>query len=235
MNTEEKFKKYPHADHRQRVRKAFRESDFENLPDRAVLEFLLFYAIPRRDTNPIAASLLERYGSLEAVLEAPYEELMQTPGMGESSALLLSLLPDISSRIKGQNKPVKAIFEKEEAKKYIYNLFKNSEKEEFYIICLNAVGVAVSCKKLAEGDENTVRVDKRKILETAFEADADSVIIAHNHPGGEAAPSAGDIELTKETARLLAETGIKLSDHIIVGDDSLLSLALTAKFRDIFG
>lgn len=231
---EEKIKKYPHADHRQRVRKAFRESGIDRMPDRAILEMLLFYSIPRKDTKPIAEALLEKYGTLKAVLDAPYDELISFEGMGESSALLLSMLTGVAARCSTESKNAPAIFEKSEAENYISELFKNSVNEEFYIICLDAVGMAICCKKLAEGEKNSVRADKRSILEAAFEADADSVIIAHNHPDGEAAPSREDIELTKETARLLAETGIKLTDHIIAGKDSVLSLASTVKFKDIF-
>ncbi len=231
---EEKIKKYPHADHRQRVRKAFREAGADGMPDRGLLELLLFYSIPRKDTNPIAAELLNKYGSIQAVFDATYEELMQVEGMGESSALLLTMLPEIARRYSGNGKDVPLLFERDEAEKYILSLFSESKNEEFYIVCLNAVGGAVACRRLAEGSENSVKVDKRAILEAAFEADADSVILAHNHPSGEAAPSAEDIALTKETARLLAETGIGLTDHIIAGNGEIISLASTEKFRDIF-
>lgn len=232
--SKEKLKKYPHADHRQRVRKAFREAGADGMPDRGLLELLLFYSIPRRDTNSIAAELLEKYGSIKGVFDAPYDELLKTDGMGESSALLLTMLPEITRRYNGTGKDVPLLFENNEAEKYIQSLFSESKVEEFYIVCLNAVGGAVMCRCLAKGGKDHVSVDKRAILEAAFEADADSVILAHNHPDGEAAPSADDITLTKDTARLLAETGIGLTDHIIVGKDSVLSLASTEKFRDIF-
>ena len=95
-------KKYPHSDHRQRVRAQFRKSGCENMPDLAILELLLFYAIPRRDTKPAAALLIEKYGSLRGVAEAPIEELEKIEGLGESSALLLSTLREISKRIEGK-------------------------------------------------------------------------------------------------------------------------------------
>ncbi len=225
---------YPHAAHRQRVRKAFLQSGTENIPDRGLLEFLLFYAIPRRDTNDLAALLLKEYGSLKAVLDAPYDELIKIEGIGESAALLLSSLPEISKRCDGKRISPKAIYEPGEAESFVTRLFEGTENEEFYIICVDAAQRAVACEKLASGDESSVRVDKKAVLKTAFENDADSVILAHNHPKGEAAPSEADIELTKDAGRLLAETGIRLADHIICGAGGCLSLASTAKFSYIF-
>ena len=116
----------------------------------------------------------------------------------------------------------------------VKRLFDGAQSEEFHIICVDAAGRAVACKKLACGDESSVRVDKKAVLKTAFENDADSVIFAHNHPKGEAAPSKADIELTRDACRLLAETGIRLADHIIYGSGGCLSLAATAKFSNIF-
>ena len=227
-------KKYPHADHRQRVRKAFLRNGTENIPDRGLLEFLLFYAIPRRDTNGLAALLLEKYGSLNAVLEAPYEELIEIDGIGESAALLLTSLPEISKRYGGENISPRAIYEPGELESFVKRLFDGAECEEFHIICVDAAGRATACEKLASGDESSVRVDKKAVLRAAFDNDADSVIFAHNHPKGEAAPSKADIELTKDASRLLAETGIRLADHIIYGSGGCISLASTAKFSNIF-
>jgi len=227
-------KKYPHADHRQRVRKAFREADTATVPDRSLLELLLFYSIPRRDTNALAGALLEKFGSLKAVLDAPYDELIKVDGMGESSALLLSVLPEISLRYREDGKPLPALFETGEAEKFVSALFRNCKNEEFHIICIDALGRATVCKKAAEGDENSVSVSKRAILEAAFSSDAESVILAHNHPDGDAAPSKEDIELTREAARLLGETGIRLTDHLISGRDGILSLASTAKYKSLF-
>ena len=227
-------KKYPHAVHRQRVRKAFLQSGTESIPDRGLLEFLLFYAIPRRDTNELASHLLEEFGSLKAVFDASYDELIKFDGIGESAALLLSSLPEISKRYAGEKVSPRAIYEPGEAESFVRALFEKSEKEEFYIICVDAAGRAFACEKLASGDESSVKVDKKAVLRVAFENDADSVIFAHNHPKGETAPSKADTELTRDASRLLAETGIKLADHIIYGSSGCLSLASTAKFSNIF-
>jgi DNA repair protein RadC len=226
-------KKYPHADHRRRVREAYRKSKPSEIPDRGLLELLLFYSIPRRDTNALAGTLLDKYGSLKGVLNAPFDELTQTDGIGESSALLLSVLPEISERLrKGESKT--ALFEQGEAEKYVTELFTNSVNEEFYMICLDAFGRAIGCVLLGEGDLTSVTIDKKDIIKAALDSDADSVILTHNHPSGEAAPSEKDIFLTCEICRLLREIGIKVTDHIIAGRDGCLSLRATYKFKELF-
>ena len=227
-------KNYPHKDHRRRVREAFRKGENENMPDLAVLELLLFYAIPRRDTKPAAAALIERFGSLEGVASAGYDELVKFDGLGESSALLLSLLQEIGNRVVGKKSVGAKAMSSDEIARKIYDRLKDRQTEAFCAASLDAVGRMTAVKILGEGSESGVTADKRAILEFAFSQDADSLIIAHNHPRGEAAPSAADIELTAEMGRLLAETGIKLADHLIVCPDSYLSLASTEKFASLF-
>lgn len=226
--------KYPHQNHRQRVRESFRSTPFSEMPDISILELLLFYAIPRKNTNHIASRLIEEYGSLANVLNTPYEELIKIDGMGESGALLLSVLPEISKRFDGDAMPVSTLLEKDELNIYIRKKLYGLKNEVFMVVCLDPIGRATLCEIVAEGNDSSVTVDKRTILETVFSADADSVILAHNHPNGEAAPSHEDIELTKEIIALLNETGIKLTDHIIVGKGSILSLASTEKFKNLF-
>lgn len=227
-------KKYPHADHRKRVREAFRKSDISDIPDTGLLELLLFYSVPRKDTNPIAKSLLDKYGSLRGVLDAPYEELKTAEGIGESSALLLSVLPEIASRYSGKTGPKSALFEQGEAEKYVMNLFGDSENERFYLICLDTFGRATECSLLGEGSLTKVSIDKKSVVKTAVDSGAESVILAHNHPQGDAAPSENDILLTKELSRLLGEIGIGIADHIIAGKDGCLSLRNTVKFKNLF-
>lgn len=225
---------YPHANHRQRVRNLFRQVGADTVSDRGLLEMILFYSVPRRDTNELAARLLEKYGNLKSIFDAPYEELLGIEGIGESSALLLTIMPGICRRYSGKDESKPALFEYAEAEKYVSELFADCKNEEFYIICLDALGRAKGCRRLATGSPDSVSVDKRAILETAFEYDADYVILAHNHPNGQAAPSPEDAVLTSEAARLLGETGIQLADHIICGTDDCLSMASTAKFKYLF-
>ena len=86
-----------HDGHRERMRQRARETDMRGFQPHEVLEFLLMYAIPRRDVNPLAHKLIERFGSLSGVLDARPEELMQVPGVGENAATLLSSLVSVFS------------------------------------------------------------------------------------------------------------------------------------------
>lgn len=232
--SEIKRKVYEHQNHRQRVRNAFREKGAQQMTDRNLLELLLFYAIPRKDTNHLAGVLLEKFGSLEGVLNADSKALAEVEGMGESSTLLLTTLPEIFSRYSGKKSNIIGFFESEDLLKYVSDLFENSNQEEFYILCFDVAEALIFSKKISTGNKKSVTVDKRSILQTAFDCDADLVVLAHNHPFGDAAPSPEDITITEEAADLLAQTGCKLKDHIIVGMDSVLSLASTAKFKYLF-
>lgn len=225
-----------HENHRARVRETFKRAGADGMPDHNLLELLLFYSIPRKDTNEIAHRLIAAFGSLSRVFDASYEELMEIDGIGESSALLISMIPSICRRyIESSNSPKVNLSEPEEAMNYIIRKYYGSNKvESFYMLCLNAVGNLINCCKLGEGTPGSVIVDKRKVLETALRNKADKVIFAHNHPNGIAAPSKDDINMTSELSSVLFSVGIRLADHIIVAGNEAVSLASVEKFRPLF-
>lgn len=225
-----------HENHRARVRETFKRAGSDGMPDHNLLELLLFYSIPRKDTNEIAHRLIAAFGSLSRVFDASYEELMEIDGIGESSALLISMIPSICRRyIESSNSPKVNLSEPEEAMNYIIRKYYGSNKvESFYMLCLDAVGNLINCCKLGEGTSGSVIVDKRKVLETALRNKADKVIFAHNHPNGIAAPSKDDINMTSELSSVLFSVGIRLADHIIVAGNEAVSLASVEKFRPLF-
>lgn len=225
-----------HENHRARVRETFKRAGADGMPDHNLLELLLFYSIPRKDTNEIAHRLILAFGSLSRVFDASYEELMEIDGIGESSALLISMIPSICRRyIESSNSPKVNLSEPEEAMNYIIRKYYGSNKvESFYMLCLDAVGNLINCCKLGEGTPGSVIVDKRKVLETALRNKADKVIFAHNHPNGIAAPSKDDINMTSELSSVLFSVGIRLADHIIVAGNEAVSLASVEKFRPLF-
>lgn len=229
------IKNNPHENHRARVRETFRKAGVEGMPDHNLLELILFYSIPRKDTNEIAHRLIETFGSLNAVFNAPYERLMDVEDIGESSALLISMIPGICRRyIEGNEAKKTTLYDIEDVKKYIASKFYGCKTEVFYMLCLDAVGNLINCCKLGEGTTGSVTLDKRTVLETAFRNNADTVIFAHNHPNGIAAPSREDIRTTDEFNTLFRGVGIKLADHLIVGSDDILSLASVPKMKSLF-
>lgn len=224
-----------HQNHRARLRETFRKAGVEGMPDHNLLEFLLFYSIPRKDTNEIAHRLIKTFGSLSGVFDASYEQLIEVEGMGESSALLISTVPGICRKyLEDKNKGKINLSEPRIAQEYVVKKYYGCKIEVFYMICLDAVGNLINCCKLGEGTPGSVLIDKRRVLETAFRNNADKVIFAHNHPNGIAAPSKEDLAMTGELASLLAGVGIRLADHIIVADEEALSLACVEKFTTLF-
>ncbi len=226
----------PHQNHRARIRETFRKAGVDGMPDHNLLELLLFYSIPRKDTNELAHKLIETFGSLNGVFDAPYERLLEVEGMGESSALFLSLVPGICRRyIEGMTDKKKVnLSTPESVGEYIVKKYYGCKTEVFYMLCLDAVGNLINCCKLSEGNSGTVVVDKRIMLETALRNGADKVIFAHNHPNGVAAPSRDDIELTYDFSSVLSTVGIRLADHFIVAGNDCLSLASVEKFKTLF-
>lgn len=224
-----------HKNHRSRMRATIRQTGIESIPDINLLEYLLFYSISRKDTNEIAHNLLDAFGSLNGVLNASYEQLLEVEGMGENSALLISLIPGICRRYveSGEGKKIN-LSEPEDVVNYIKTKYYGENKEVFYLLCLDALGNLINCCKLGEGTAETVLFDKRSVLETAFRNKADTVIFAHNHPNGVAAPSKTDMDTTGEFVLLFRKVGIRLADHIIIAGNDAISLATTGKYTVLF-
>lgn len=226
----------PHENHRERLRETFRKAGVDGMPDHNLLELLLFYSIPRKDTNELAHRLISTFGSLNGVFDASYEQLLDVDGIGESSALLLSVIPAICRQyIEGSVAGKVNLSDPDDAINYVVKKFYgNNKRESFYMLCLDGVGNLINCCKMGEGSAGSVIVDKRNILETAFRNNADKIIFAHNHPNGVAAPSRDDMVLTSEFSSLLLGVGIRLVDHIIVAGSESISLASVEKFKPLF-
>ncbi len=234
--SEKKIKKdNPHKNHRSRLRETFRKAGADGIPDHNILELLLFYSIPRKDTNELAHKLIAEFGSLNRVFDATYEQLLDIDGMGESSALLISMIPGICRRyIEGKTKGKINLSEPEDAQNYLKDKFYGCKTEVFYILCLDSSGNLINCCKLGEGTPGTVLIDKRSVMQTAIRNDAEKIILSHNHPKGVAAPSREDLELTNEFSSLLTTVGIRVVDHIIVAGHETISLASVDKFKKLF-
>lgn len=215
-----------HSGHRDRLRRQFLRSGLDGLNDIQVLELILFYAIGRRDTNPIAHRLLNRFGTLSAVFEAPVSELCKTEGIGENAALLLSLVPQAARRHMIDRARLEQVLDTtEKAGLYLLPFFHGERDEVVYLLCLDAKCKVLDCKILFRGGVNTAGVSVRKIVEAALACNATSVVLAHNHTSGIALPSKEDETTTKQLRTALDAVGILLADHIVVADDDFVSMA----------
>ncbi len=215
-----------HAGHRQRVKERYSKEGLENFAQHQVLELLLFYCIPQRDTNELAHRLLARFGSLPKVLRASKKELVQVEGIGENAACFLSLFQAVETYCGIQeSKELTVLEDIEQCGDYLAKFFCNKKNETVYLLCLDAKCMVLDCRKVCEGSVNAASISIRKVVDMALTANATSVVLAHNHPSGVALPSGEDIETTKRVARALQMVDITLSDHIVVADGEFVSLA----------
>ena len=214
-----------HDGHREKMRHRFQETGLEGFADHEALELLLYYAIPRRDTNELAHRLLARYGSLAALLQAPVEDLQRTEGIGESAAVFLKLVPAFvykAQRSAGQETILNST---EKAGRYLLTCFAGERNEVIYQLCLDRKGKLLACKRLSEGGSAAAELNIRRLVENALLTSASAVILSHNHPSGIALPSREDYATTQQAQDALRTIGVELLDHIIVAEDDYVSLA----------
>ena len=214
-----------HDGHREKMRRRFQETGLEGFADHEALELLLYYAIPRRDTNELAHRLLTRYGSLSALLQAPIEDLRRVEGVGESAAVLLKLVPAFvykAQRSAGQETVLNST---EKAGRYLLSCFAGERNEVIYQLCLDRKGKLLACKRLSEGGSAAAELNIRRLVENALLSSASAVILSHNHPSGIALPSREDYATTQQAQDALRTIGVELLDHIIVAEDDYVSLA----------
>lgn len=214
-----------HEGHRSRKKEQFRAHGLDAFADHEVLELLLYYAVPRQDTNPIAHRLMEKFGSLEGVFSADRAALEEVEGIGENASTLLSLMLPLMRRIRASSGANETILsDAEQAGAYFLDLFFGQREEKLYEACLDAKGRLLTCRLVAEGDSESVSLNMRKIVENALKCGASSVLLAHNHPSGVALPSPADNAATLSAFDALRTVGVELADHIIVADDDFVSL-----------
>ena len=221
-----------HDGHRQRLKDRFRQEGLDKFDEIQALELLLFYAIPQRDTNPLAHRLLDHFGSLAQVLEAPAEELEKVSGVGANVATLLSLTTALARYYMVNRDNQTAILTSTEmCGDYLLPYFVGRRNETVFLLCLDAKCKVLGCKEVGEGSVNSASVPIRRIVEMALGMNATSVVLAHNHPSGLAIPSGEDVQTTRRLAMALDTVDITLADHIVVADDDYVSMAQSGLYR----
>ena len=222
-----------HDGHRQRKKSQFLHNGLDAFAEHEVLELLLYYAIPRRDTNLVAHALMKKFGSLDAVFAAPVEELMEVDGVGENAATLIRLILPLYRRIRISATEEETILNSvEKAGAFFVGRFAGERTEIMYQACIDAKGKLLNVHKLSTGGVNFVHTDIRGIVQNALLCRASAVILAHNHPSGIALPSDADNAVTLQIREVLQSVGVVLFDHIIVADDDFVSLRQNGLLRD---
>jgi len=215
-----------HAGHRGRLRRRFREEGLDAFEDHQILELLLFYAIPRRDTNELAHLLLRRHGSLSGVLDADVADLAATEGIGEGAATLLSLVPAVARRyLHDRCRRTESLKTTEQVAEFVVPLMVGRSDEVFYVVCLDTQLRPIVPALVATGSVNKAHVEPRHVVEAALRHKAHAVVLAHNHPTGTAKPTTADHRLTKTLVDALGLIGIRVLDHLVIAGEDWFSFA----------
>ncbi len=213
-----------HEGHRERLTNRFINEGLEGFEEHEILEFLLFYALPRVDTNMIAHRLIKTFGSLAGVLEADPKDLSSVSGIGPKAAAYLCMFPEVFrayERSKLGKKPVLRSIK--DACDFARTLLFGKPYEQFYVIWLGTQNRVIHYERLSEGSVSESPVYLNRLASTALRHHAVKGVIAHNHPGGKVTPSKADIETTQSILRTLAVLDIELVDHIIVSENEAFS------------
>ncbi len=210
-----------HQGHRGRLRQRFAKSGMDDYEPHEILELMLTYPILRVDVNERAHALVERFGSLAAVLDAPLEELCTVPGIGAETALYLKMFPALFRRYaidkadSGETMETMA-----KIGNYLQALYVGVTYERVYLLLFDNAMRLIDCCKISDGALNCVNITVRTMVEKALFGHAACVVMAHNHPRGLAIPSGNDFEVTDTVAQAFELLGIPLLEHIIVTENS---------------
>ena len=218
-----------HEGHRERLRARFLAEGLDGFEDHQVLELLLFFAIPRRDTNEMAHLLLRRFGSLAAVLEADPVDLARAEGIGAAAATLLALVSPLARRylVDRVRDGRQVLDTTEKAAQFLVPFLAGRAEEVVYLVCLDTRCRVIVPALLAEGGLDKAHVEPRQAVELALRHRAHSVVLAHNHPTGHAKPTTADHRATQALVAAFQPIGIALRDHIIVAGEEWYSFART--------
>lgn len=203
--------------HRDRLRERFLEAP-SALPDYEILELLLATAIPRRDVKPLAKALIARFGSLADVLAAEHGELLAAGGLGPASATMLAVVREAAVRLVRApvlQRPVLTNWE--QLLDYCSARLATGKVEQFHLLFLDRKNVLIADEQQQQGTVDHTPLYPREVVKRALELNASAVIMVHNHPSGDPAPSRADIDMTRLVREALKAVGIVLHDHLVIG------------------
>ncbi|MGN0770992.1 MAG: RadC family protein [Christensenellales bacterium] len=215
------------------MRERVLKEGMENFQDHEVLEYLLYPFIPRKDTNPIAHELINRFGSLSGVLESDCQMLEEVPNMTANAALFLVTLPQIIKKYnlsKFGAKPDLSTHGR--IKEYCRTLLADLNYEAIYLLALDNKGRLINKSLIGQGNIEDCKLMTRKMVLMCHNLAAPNVYIAHNHPSGVAQPSVNDIEFTKWAVTALEVLGVRLVDHLIVAKQQVYSFEQDGKLGE---
>ncbi len=214
-----------HKDHRKRLKSDYFTNGLDSFEDHKALELLLFYSIPRIDTNVIAHRLIARFGSYRGVLTASYDELLEVDGIGEESALFLRLFADSCRRFElSDRRYTERFMTVDKVGTLLRTLYSGKTREEIYVLMFNGRMEMIGMESIAIGSFSSASVSAGTLVELALKNRAAGIVLAHNHPSGVCLPSGDDITLTSQLEHLCSQMGVSLLEHFIIADDDYFAI-----------
>lgn len=224
-----------HKEHRKRLKNRFLSEGLDNFEMHNILELLLFFGIPQKDTNDLAHELLNKFGSLSGVFEAPYSELIKVKGIGDNAATLIQLISPLSRIYLEDKIKERVTFDSTSAVgNYLLAKYRFRKDEMFSMLCLDQNCRLIKWEPISSGTINVTAVNTRKVVEAVMNTSANAVVLAHNHPAGLAVPSADDINSTIAIRKLIEPLGVTLLDHIIIANEDYVSLLESDQYKFVF-
>ena len=224
-----------HEGHRQRMKARFLAGGLQTFSDHEILELLLYYALPYRDTNDLAHLLADRFGGWTQVLDAHYDDLLAVPGVTPHVATLLTLVGQAACRyLQDQNGKVLQLYDAEALARHILPLFMGAKSEKVLLVSLDNKRKHLNTTCVYEGSINAAQFNIRDVVQQALRDNATQVVLAHNHPSGFAFPSRPDIHTTQRLAEVLRPLDIRLIDHLVVAEGDCLCLSSLPETQWVF-
>jgi len=213
-----------HSKHRQRMREKFKRGGLDVFADHEVIEILLYMGIPRKNTNKLAHKILKEFGSLHALFEADYRDIMRRTGLTENTAVIFAMIPGLIRRYRYSKDEKRMTFQNtEQMGKYATIPFEGKTHECFYMYCFNKRFQLNGMEMIDEGTLDTVQLHMRKIVNVALMNNSAYVVLSHNHPSGCLEISNADLSATRDIMHLLSKFNIEVLDHIIVAGNKYTS------------
>ena len=227
--------KVSHEGHRQRMKERFLKEGLSHFSGHEVLEMLLYYAIPYRNTNDLGHRLEQSFGGLAKVLEADYHDLLKVHGVTPHIATLLTLCGQVARRYQREQYAMGTIlYDTDSMGRYLLPWFSGQKDESVVLMSMDNRYRVLNTTRVFEGSVNSTQFNIRGAVHQLLRDNATMAVMAHNHPNGHALPSQADVATTRYFAMVLRELGIRLIDHLIVSEDDFVSLAQSRITADIF-
>ena len=212
-----------HEGHRSRMKELFLKKGTTAYARHELVELLLFFGIPRKDTNELAHRLIDTFGSLSDLMSATYEELVAVPGMPPHAAVLIRGFNGVMNECQREQFSTERLLNtRERLANFAMGLFVGVETEQVHLICMDNKGRVLAHGLLSEGSATAAQINTRQALQLALRCNATTVVLTHNHPGGQVTPSREDLDTTSAMVKLFDQVGIRLVEHIIVAGSTYL-------------